>query len=209
VSGRTAGARGFLPGVSGIVLAGGRSTRFGGDKLGAALDGRPVLDHTIGRLAAVAQDLVVVLAPGDRRRLEEPVDDRRIRIAYDREPGGGPLVGLVAGLEAVSEPIALIVGGDMPRLHPDVLRLLVGTLLEADEGIAAYALESRGRLEPLPVAVRTGAATDVASRLVTEGERSLRALFERLPTRLIDEAAWRPLDPEAATLHDVDVPADL
>jgi hypothetical protein len=59
------------------------------------------------------------------------------------------------------------------------------------------------------VALRTGAATAFAGRLVADGERSLRGLFERLPTRLIDEAAWRPLDPEGATLRDVDVPGDL
>jgi molybdenum cofactor guanylyltransferase len=202
------GSAGPLPGISAIVLAGGRSSRFGSDKLGADLDGRPLLAHAIEGVATVAVDIVVVLAPGDPRRPAGP-DDRRVRITHDHESGGGPLVGLVAGLEAVSEPIALVVGGDMPSLHPDVLTLLVRTLLGADDGVAAIALESRGRLEPLPVALRTGAATAFAGRLVADGERSLRGLFERLPTRLIDEAAWRPLDPEGATLHDVDVPGDL
>jgi hypothetical protein len=37
----------------------------------------------------------------------------------------------------------------------------------------------------------------------------LRSLFERLPTRALDETEWRPLDPDGATLRDIDRPADL
>ena len=194
-------------GVSAIVLAGGRSTRFGSDKLRAELHGRALVEHAIAGVAAVARDIVVVLAPDGH--LEPPSVGPARRIVRDRELGGGPLVGLVGGLEAVAEPITVVVAGDMPTLDHDVLALLVRTLRHADAGIAAIVLESRGRLEPLPAVHRTGAATVVGSRLVAEGERSLRGLFARLPTRLIDEAAWRPLDPSGATLRDVDVPADL
>ncbi len=37
--------------VTGIVLAGGRSTRFGGDKLAATIDGRPLPEPTPTRTA--------------------------------------------------------------------------------------------------------------------------------------------------------------
>jgi molybdopterin-guanine dinucleotide biosynthesis protein A len=194
-------------GVSAIVLAGGRARRFGSDKLRADLAGRPLVEHAIAGVAAVATDIVVVVGAGDERM--PPAGPITIRTVTDREAGGGPLVGLVAGLEAAAEPIALVVAGDMPTLDADVLDLLVRRLLGADSGIAAIALEFRGRLEPMPTVVRTGAATDVARQLVLDGVRSLRSLYERLPTRLIDEAAWRPLDPHGATLRDVDRPDDL
>jgi len=57
--------------------------------------------------------------------------------------------------------------------------------------------------------LRTGAASHAARALVEDGVRSLRSLHERLRTQAIDEAAWRPLDPEAATLRDIDRPEDL
>jgi molybdopterin-guanine dinucleotide biosynthesis protein A len=44
---------------------------------------------------------------------------------------------------------------------------------------------------------------------VLDGERRLRSLFERLPTEVLDESEWRPLDPGGATLRDVDRPEDL
>ncbi len=193
--------------VSGIVLAGGGSTRFGRDKLRASVDGSPLLERAIRGVAAVATDVVVVVALGDRRAV--PSGGVAIRTVHDHEADGGPLVGLVAGLEAVAEPLAIVVAGDMPDLRATVLELLIRTLVHADDGIAAIALESRGRLEPLPVAVRTGVASSSAARLVADGERSLRGLFERLPTRMIEEGAWRPLDPESATLRDIDTPSDL
>ncbi|HEX2755880.1 MAG TPA: molybdenum cofactor guanylyltransferase [Candidatus Limnocylindrales bacterium] len=193
--------------ASGIVLAGGRSSRYGSDKLAARVEGATLLDRSVAALAAVAVEIVVVVAPGDDR-VPAPID-RPLRLVADPELHGGPLVGLLAGLEAVDQPIALVVGGDMPSLRADVLRLMLRTLVTADEAFGAVILERRGRGEPLPAVVRTGSGTDVARRLVADGERSLRSLLERLPTRIIDEAAWRPLDPDAATLHDVDRPSDL
>ena len=98
--------------VTAIVLAGGRSARFGGDKLAHDLDGRPVLAHVLERVQRIAADVVVVRPPdvGD--------DLAGVRVVHDPEPFGGPLIGVLAGLEAAREPIALVVGGDMPRLSP-------------------------------------------------------------------------------------------
>ncbi len=194
------------PAASAIVLAGGRSSRFGGDKLAAVVDGGTLLEAAIAGVQAVATDVVVVLAPDDGRL---PGGGPSVRVARDPEPFGGPLIGLLAGLEAVDQPLALVAGGDMPGLRSDVLDLMLRTLVAADDAFGAVVLERRGRIEPLPAALRTGAATDHARRLVADGERSLRSLFERLPTRVLDEALWRPLDPDGATLVDVDEVGDL
>ncbi|HET7704053.1 MAG TPA: molybdenum cofactor guanylyltransferase [Candidatus Limnocylindrales bacterium] len=191
-------------GVSAVVLAGGRSSRFGGDKLGADVGGRPLLERAIDGVSAVARDVVVVLAPGDGRSV-----GGNVRTVADPEPHGGPLVGLAAGLEVAAESIVVVAGGDMPSLDRDVIELMVRTLVAAGEGTDAVVLVQRSRIAPLPAVMRTGAASDVVTRLVADGERSLRALFEHLPTRRITEDEWRPLDPEARTLRDVDRPSDV
>jgi len=192
--------------VSGIVLAGGRSRRFGSDKLAATIGGRTLLDRSIAALASVASDLVVVVAPDDDR-VPGPTS-LALRIVPDPEAFGGPLVGLLTGLEAVEQPLVIVAGGDMPTLRPDVLRLMVRTLA-SQAAIGGVVLRSRGKPVPLPAAVRTGAATDMTRRLVGDGERRLRSLFERLPTRILDEGEWRPLDPDGETVRDVDRPADM
>jgi molybdenum cofactor guanylyltransferase len=192
--------------VSGIVLAGGRSRRFGSDKLAARVGAGTLLDRSVAVVASIATDVVVVVAPRNDRVLA-PISGA-LRIVADPEAHGGPLVGLLTGLEAVDQPLVVVVGGDMPDLRPDVLRLLIRTLA-SEPTIGAVVLRSRGALVPLPAAVRTGAATDWTRRLVGDGERRLRSLFERLPTRILEEGEWRPMDPDGETLRDVDRPGDL
>ena len=193
--------------VSGIVLAGGRSSRFGSDKLEAYVDGERLLDRSVAALARVATEVVVVSEPSSVRAA--PIRPGvPVHLVEDPEPFGGPLVGLLAGLEAAAEPLVLVVGGDMPSLRADVLRLLIARLVH-DPDRSVVTLAARGRIVPLPMALRTGAATDVARRLIGDGERRLRGLAERLPAAVIDEAEWRPLDPDGDTLRDVDRPEDL
>jgi molybdopterin-guanine dinucleotide biosynthesis protein A len=193
-------------GVSGIVLAGGRSSRFGSDKLVADVDGRRLLDLAIEGLAPVSDEVLVVVSPGDDRVLPGSTTVRRVA---DPEQHGGPLVGLLAGLEVADQPIVVVAGGDMPSLSRAVLEAMIRRLVASEPGTDAIILASRGDRPPLPAVLRTGAATDVARRLVGDGERRLRSLFERLPTRALDEAEWRPLDPDGATLRVIDRPADL
>ena len=200
-------SQGPLPDVSGVVLAGGRSSRFGSDKLAARIGERTLLDLSIAGVATVASEIVVVLAPGDERT-PGPID-RPVRLVTDPERHGGPLVGLLAGLEAVEQPLVIVAGGDMPTLSPAVLRAMVRALRVRGGGWGAVILASRGDRVPLPAVLRTGAATAIARQLVGDGERRLRSLFERLPTRALDEGDWRPLDPAGETLRDVDLPADL
>jgi molybdopterin-guanine dinucleotide biosynthesis protein A len=196
--------------VTGIVLAGGRSSRFGSDKLVARVDGERLVDRAVaalGALRGIITEVVIVSEPGAKRaRAVFPAVT--IRFVEDPESFGGPLVGLLAGLEAASEPLALVVGGDMPSMRPEVLGLLVTRLVHAADA-SVVTLAALGRIVALPMPIRTGAATDVARRLLGDEERRLRSLAERLPAIVVDEAEWRPLDPDGATLRDVDRPEDL
>ena len=195
------------PGVSAIVLAGGRSTRFGSDKLDASLDGMSLLERAVLAAATQADEVIVVLAPGDDRLL--PAAAIPVRRATDPAAHAGPLVGLLAGLEVADQPLALVVGGDMPALVTEVLGALVGALVAAGDGTEAAALVQRGVVRPLPMVLRNGSATSHAARLIGQGERSLVALLASLQVRRLTEPEWRSFDPEARTLMDVDRPGDL
>jgi molybdopterin-guanine dinucleotide biosynthesis protein A len=194
-------------GVSGIILAGGAARRFGGDKLSAPYDGTQLLDRAVAAVAAHSTEVLVVLAPGDERALQTGTVP--IRRVHDPMPHGGPLVGLLAGLEAAREPIVLVAGGDMPTMAGEVLRALVGALVAAEAAADAALLVLRNVDQPLPAAFRNGAATQAARRLIAEDERSLKALLRTLRLRRLGEPEWRGLDPAAETLRDVDRPSDL
>jgi len=186
------------------VLAGGGSTRFGSDKLAEPLDGSPLLNHAVERLSEVCDDVVVVLAPGDER-LDLPPG---IRVAHDRVEGQGPLAGLHEGLLSVAAAdVALVVGGDMPRIQVEVLRQMLDALW--DEDIAAVVLEDAGRYRPLPMAVRTWSAAEATHALLHAGARRLTDLLDVLGPRVIEEGRWTSLDPRRLTLTDVDEPSDM
>lgn len=194
-----------LPSASGIVLAGGRSSRFGRDKLTELVDGRPLLHHAVLAIDGVCVETLVVVAP-----LADPPPlpaGSSVRVVRDPEPFGGPLVGVVVGLEQAREPLALVVAGDMPRLQPAVLRAMLHALEDADA--EAIVLRYQGRDQQLPLAVRNGVATARARALLARGERSLAALVRALRARGIEETDWRGMDPTAATLSDIDQPSDL
>ena len=195
--------------VAGIVLAGGRASRFGRDKLVVPVAGRPLLHHALLSLAPAVDEIVLVIRPhGAPPRLPD-ADILRVpvRLVRDPEPYGGPLIALAAALETVSQPVAIFAAGDMPAVRPAVLEVMV-TALE-DPGVDLVILAGPGPVQTLPAARRVDRAR-VAVRQGLEGEsRALRALYDRLTVVVLPEAAWRPLDPDGASLRDVDTPADL
>jgi molybdenum cofactor guanylyltransferase len=190
--------------VTAIVLAGGRADRFGADKLGLALDGVSLLDRAIEAVSQVA-DEVLLAGPPDLAR-----SSPGIRVVADREPFGGPLVGLAGALAQTSGELAIVVGGDMPRLVPAVLATMLDRLA-ADPTFDAVILAIGGsaRRQVLPLAIRVGPASAVAEARLASGERSLRAFLAGLSTLELAEPEWRPFDPAGDTLADVDTPADL
>ena len=188
--------------VTAIVLAGGRSSRFGRDKLAEAVGGRPLLDHAIEAVRPLASEVIVVRRTGD-----DSSPPPGTRVVHDPVAFEGPLVGLRAGLAEAASDMVLVVAGDMPDPAPDVLALLRDAL--DDPTVEAAQLGDADRPRPLPLAVRRDPAAGAADRLLAAGERRLRALPAALRTVVLDQATWRALDPEGRTLHDVDTPADL
>jgi len=192
------------PLVSGIVLAGGRSTRFGSDKLVAPYVGRPLVHLPIEVLSGICDEVVVVLAPG----VAGAWLPAGVMVANDPTEGEGPLAGLHAGLmAAVRSESVVVVGGDMPALQPAVLREMLQVLAGPD--VEAVALADGDRARPLPCVLRTWPAADMTHTLLHAGRRRLRDVLDALRTAVIDEQTWTALDPERRTLTDVDQPGDM
>jgi len=199
--------------TSAIVLAGGASTRFGGDKLSAVLDDRSLLDHALEAVGAIANPVVVVIAPDGVPPLVPSALTDRVTVMRDAVAHRGPLAGLAAGLVALADidrgndDAAVVVGGDMPHLVPAVLELLAGAV-DDDPAAGAAPLE----FDPpcvLPLALRPSIAGPIVEALLREDRRALRGLLDRLTVAMVPAEAWRTLDPDGRTPDDVDTPADL
>ena len=190
-----------VPTVGAIVLAGGRSERFGRDKLAEIVDGRRLVHHAIASVQAVAPE-VVVAAPL-RTTPEMPAG---VVLVRDDRPFEGPLAGLLAALRAATAEHLVVVGGDMPGLQASVAEALLD---ELRSGAWAAVLEQAGRARPLPMAIDREVAYRTTRELFDSGERRRRALSDALEAVVIPEAVWRALDPQARSVVDINSPADL
>lgn len=186
--------------VAAIVLAAGRSSRFGRDKLSASLKGRPVLQHVLDALAVVDIDDPVVIVGTDEQHATA-IDWRAARRIRNAEPDRGLSHSLQLGWSAVmatSPPpgVVLVTLGDQPATDPTTIRRLLAEPLDPDRPIlsARHADGSRNpvRLEP--------AAADLVAEATRD--RGLGPLMDLHPDRV------REL-PVSGMNPDVDVPADL
>ena len=170
--------------VSAIVLAGGRSSRFGRTSSPSLIGGETVLERTVDAVRRSPSDIVVVAAASTDARRCRPASAWRI----DAEADGGPLVGVVAGLEVA--PCTT-----RPRRrwrHAVAGPRGPAALLDALEPRARGG-GARGRWtrQQLPFAVRREPALAAARVLTAAGGRRLGALVGGAGSALVPEADWR------------------
>jgi CTP:molybdopterin cytidylyltransferase MocA/SAM-dependent methyltransferase len=120
--------------VAAVVLAAGAGSRFGGRKLLAPLEGRPILQHVLDQLAASGIADVVVVLGSDAAEIERAITWRAERRVRNPDPGRGLSSSLQVGIGALDGGVdaALIVLGDQPRLPARAVRALVDA--PADDG---------------------------------------------------------------------------
>ena len=187
-----------------MVLAGGKSTRFGSDKASALLAGKPMLQWVLGAIEQVCGEVIVVAAQG--QGLPEVASSAPLRVVRDRYEAAGPLAGMVTAFEDSPAAVCLVVSCDAPLLAPDLLRHLVERL----GGAAAACPEVAGQLQPLVAAYRPAACRAPFRAAVERGDRGvLRALRELDGVVVLSEDEVRRFDPELRSFTGVNTPAEL
>ncbi len=119
--------------VAAVVLAAGAGTRFGGAKLGAMLEGRPMLQHALDAVRSLGPGRCVVVLGADADDLEAAIDwqdELRVRNPEPEAGLSGSLRLAVAECQRALPDLmgVLVVLGDQPRTSPDVMRALVDAL---------------------------------------------------------------------------------
>ena len=183
--------------LTGLVLAGGRSTRMGTDKATLTVNGERLVDRAVRVLATCCVDVLV--APGPDRALS--VDGAAV---VADASGAGPLAGIVAGLQQAATPLVAVVAVDMPHASAAVMRALAGVW----DGEAAVVPVVRGRVQPLH-AVYAVAWAERYAALLAGGERSVRRALQVLDARTVDAAVWAAADPTGGFAVNLNTPADI
>ncbi|MCC6383329.1 MAG: molybdenum cofactor guanylyltransferase [Dehalococcoidia bacterium] len=187
-----------------VILAGGKSTRFGSDKASALLRGEPLLAW-VGAAAAHACDaLVVVRAAGQRLPLVSvPVP---VAIVEDELFERGPLAGLAAAFARVVAPVAFVTSCDAPLLQPDLVRLLFAAVTTQDDAVVPRLGDVP---QPLAAVYRPAACLPIFEAALARGEGSVRQALVHLSVRFLAEDAVRRADPGLLSFENVNTPAAL
>ena len=113
--------------ITGVVQAGGMSTRMGGEpKALIELGGRRIVEWVVAAIAPVVDDVLVVTNTPERYAF------LGLPMVGDVFPDHGSLGGIYSGLKAATGEAAFTVACDMPFLRADVARMVVAHAGEAD-----------------------------------------------------------------------------
>jgi molybdopterin-guanine dinucleotide biosynthesis protein A len=176
---------------SGVVLAGGRSSRFGEDKARFCYQGRPLLTYVLASLQEAAERLIIAKAP---------YPEFEVPTVLDLYSVAAPLSGLCTALRVAQHDWVALAACDLPFLSADYWR----ALLTYAEGCDAVMVMRQGRLEPLAALYHRRVLALAEPQL--DADPALYRLAQRIPSTVI------PFDrlklPER-TLRNVNLKSDL
>lgn len=182
---------------TGVVLAGGRSSRMGTDKALVELDGITLLDRAVELLRAHARELLII---GDVARHQHP----HATTIGDRRPGLGPLGGLITALERSRYGRIIAVACDMPAVND---RLILRLKAHCDATVDAAVPVHGGGIEPLAAAFHL--------RCLSPFEQAADAGVLKL-TDALQRVRWAPVEVSpgregwpADLFRNINTPADL
>ncbi|MFC1703792.1 molybdenum cofactor guanylyltransferase [Candidatus Omnitrophota bacterium] len=126
---------------SGVVLAGGKSSRMGTPKQFLTVDGKRLIDITLEALQPLFSEILIVT-----NNKNNFVGFKNVKIVEDIIKDCGPLGGIHAGLKAISNDKGFFVACDMPDLHKNLVRRL---LEAAEDSFDCIVPSTEKGIEPL------------------------------------------------------------
>lgn len=167
------GTKAFMNHVNAFVLAGGQSKRMGRDKALLELDGRPLIEHAVGKLRGLGFTPRIVGSRPDLARFAEVIPD-----TY---PMAGPLGGIATALELSDAEQNLFLAVDLPWVSGEFLRWMT----DRAEITAAAATVPRlqGMAQPLCAIYGRGLLPHMQAALA-EGDAKIMRAVERASERI-------------------------
>jgi len=185
--------------ITGVVQAGGKSTRMGGDpKALMELGGRPIVARVLDVVRQVTERVLLVT------NTPELYAFLGLPMVPDVFPEGGSLGGIYSGLRAAPGEAAFTVACDMPFLSAPVARLVLARAGEADV-VAPRIGEQWETLH----ACYGKACLGPMERRLREGQLRITGFFEDVRVLAITEAEVAAVGDPARVFMNVNTPDEL
>ncbi len=155
--------------LSAAIIAGGKSQRFGRNKLREPLGGRQMIDFAIDLGQSIARECFIV--HGD----DDDFADKGLRHYKDVVPSCGPLSGVYTALFYAAQPWVATIPADVPLLPPAIYELLYEHL-QKDKPVVAV---SHKGIEPL-VAIWPRVLVETVEHFVHRRQLALHQVLKTL-----------------------------
>lgn len=188
------------PGPMPVVLVGGRSRRFGEDKLQVEIDGRRLVDRAVAALRAATGRPVALVGDCDRS-----IRDAADEWFGDDHPGIGPIGGIATALRHAPDAV-MVLAGDMVAIDESTVRSLLRGHRDHPEAavVLAVGASAAPRHRHPCTAIWTARTIDAIERSIRAGRHGLLELIDTLPTRSVVEVVCSD-----RALRNVNRPEDL
>lgn len=185
--------------ITGVIQAGGKSTRMGGDpKALMELGGRRIVERVLDVMRQVAERVLLVTNTPDLYAY------LGLPMVPDVFPEGGSLGGIYSGLREAPGDAAFTVACDMPFLSAAVARLVVGRAGEADV-VAPRIGEQWETLH----ACYGKACLGPMERCLRAGRLKITGFFDEVRVLAVSEAEIAAVGDPGVVFMNVNTPAEL
>lgn len=190
----------MITGVTGILLAGGKSRRMGKDKRFILLGQKTLFERSCAVLCELFEEVCVVIAH------DSPSLQAEVPVIRDLIPDCGSLGGLYTGLRWAKTQHIFLAACDMPFLNPDVIRYMVNVKEQADIVIGRWA----ARLQPTH-AVYGRNCLPVIEEMMNLKNKKIHSMIDHpaLRVRMIAEWEFEQIDRNGRSMFNINTPSDL
>ena len=181
-------------GVAVVILAAGRASRMGREKLLLGLGGKPIIRHVAETVCGAGltdvSEIVVVANPRNQEAIHEAVADLNLRIVCNPSFEKGLGTSIAAGVAAAAPDARalLLIQGDQPFVDADVLRRLIA---EYRQYKTAFVASSYDDVTTTPVLFSRVLFAEMAA---LHGDVGARSVLRNHKGRLVAFPAWRGTD---------------
>lgn len=187
----------LIPGVTGVILAGGESSRMGSNKALLPYRGGRFIEAIHSQLASIFSEVLLVT------NRPEQYNFLPCRKVMDLYAGMGVLAGIHSGLYHSSNQAIFAVACDMPYLVDGLVRHLAG---RADAG-GVLIPESPGGLEPLHAVYGKGCLAAIEATLLS-GQRRIVSFFDRTNVSRMNLEQVAFFDPAFVSFLNINTPGE-
>ena len=166
--------------VVAVILAGGKSLRFGSPKAEALLEGKFLIHHVCERLLPQVSDVAVAGESG-------LVDVKHLRDGS--MAGAGPMAGIISGLKwaaSVKATHLLSAPCDLPLIPRDLVHHLMNGSFDGSERDVPYVLRVNGRVENACALWPLSCASRIEHLVVQKEIRAVHQVLEQLGAKCIE-----------------------